>query len=60
MELLDGTLCDAAIVVIDECKAARPASLSIRGDHDLHGVADSAEVLPNVYFGRAVREIPDE
>jgi hypothetical protein len=60
VKLLDGAFCHTAIVVVHECKAARAAGLTIGGDYDLHGVANGAEVLADVYFGRAVRKVPDE
>jgi hypothetical protein len=60
MELLNGTLCDTAVVVVDERKAPRPPRFAIGGNHDLDGIADGAKVLTDVGFGRDVREIPDE
>jgi hypothetical protein len=60
VELLNGALGNTTIVVIDECKSARPARFAIGRNDDLHGIADRAEVLPDIYLGRAVREIADE
>ena len=60
MELLNRPLGDTAIVVVDESEAARPARVAIGGNDDLHRIANRAEVLPDIYLGRAVREIADE
>ena len=60
MQLLDRALGDAAVVVVDERKSARPARVAIGRNDDLHRIADRAEVLPDIRFGRAVREIADE
>jgi hypothetical protein len=60
VELLDGALGDAAIVVVDEGEAAWTAGFAVRGYDDLQRIADRPEVLPDVDFGRAVRQIPDE
>jgi hypothetical protein len=60
MELLDRTLGDAAVVIIDKRKPTRAAGFAVCGYDDLQWIADGAKVLPDVCFGRAVREIPDE
>jgi hypothetical protein len=60
VELLNRPLGDTAIVVIDESKASRPARIAIGGNDNLQWIANRAEVLPDIYLGRAVREIADE
>jgi hypothetical protein len=60
VQLLDGALGDAAVVVIDERKSAGPARVAIRWNDDLHRIADRTEVLSDIRFGRDVREIADE
>jgi hypothetical protein len=60
VQLLNGSLGHATIVVVDEREATGPARLAVRRDDDLHGIADRAEVLPDVDLGCAVREIADE
>jgi hypothetical protein len=60
MELLNGALGDVASVVVDECEPSWPPRVAIGWNHNLHGIADSTEVLSDVGFGRAVREISDE
>jgi hypothetical protein len=60
VELLDRALGHTAVVVVDECKATRAARVAICRNDDLHGIADRAEVLPDIRFGCDVREIADE
>jgi hypothetical protein len=60
MELLNGALGHAAVVVVDEGKSAGPAGVAIGGNDNLHGVADGAEVLADIDFSGAIGEIPDE
>jgi hypothetical protein len=60
VQLLNGALGHSAIVVVDERESARPSRIAIRRYHDLQRITDRAEVLPDVGFGRAVREISDE
>jgi hypothetical protein len=60
MKLLNGALGDTAIVVVHEGEPPRSSGVAICGNDDLHRVADSAEMLPDVYFGRAVRKVADE
>jgi hypothetical protein len=60
VQLLNGALGHTPIVVIDESKSARPSGVAIGRNHDLQRIADRAEVLADVCFIRAVREISDE
>jgi hypothetical protein len=60
MELLNRAFGDTAIVVINERESPRPARVAIGRDDDLQWIANRAEVLPDIYLGRAVREIADE
>jgi hypothetical protein len=60
VELLNRALGHAAVVVVDECKPSRAARVAIGRNDDLHGVANRAEVLPDIGLGCAVREIADE
>ena len=60
MKLLNRPLCHAAVVVVDEGKSSGPTRITIRRDDHLHRIANRAEVLPDIRFGRAVREIADE
>src|SRR5215203_2957969 len=60
VELLDCAFGDAPVVVINECKSARATRFAIGGNDDLHRIANRAEVLFDIRFGRAIREIADE
>jgi hypothetical protein len=60
VQLLDGALGNTAIVVVDEGKSPRPSCVAIGRNHNLQRVAHGAEVLTDVGFGRAIREISDE
>jgi hypothetical protein len=60
MKLLNSALGDAAILIVDKCEPARPSRIAIGGNDNLNGIADGAEVLPDVGVGRAVWEIANE
>ena len=60
MELLDRALSYPTIFVVDKSKATGPAGVAIRRNDHLNRIADRPKVLPDVCFGCAVREIPDE
>jgi hypothetical protein len=60
VQLLDGALGDTAIVVVDEGESPRPSRVAIGRNHNLKRVAHGPEMLADVAFGRAIREISDE
>jgi hypothetical protein len=60
VQLLNGPLGDTAIVVVHEREPAGSARVAIGRNHDLKWIADGAEMLPDVCFRCAVREISDE
>jgi hypothetical protein len=60
VQLVNGAFGYATVVVVDEGEPARAPGLAIGRHHDLNGLADGAKVLPDIGFGRAVREVPDE
>jgi hypothetical protein len=60
VKLLNGPLGDAAILVVHKGEPSWPSGVAICGNDNLHRVANSAEMLPDVCFGRTVWKVADE
>jgi hypothetical protein len=60
IESTNGFFRDRAIGVVDERKAARPASLTIDGKHDGCRFADGGEMHAQLCLRRRVRQVADK